>query len=876
MHSKDSVDAMRAVQFAIYRFVIQDLEITADAVAFVLQAARIETTIQEVRACLAQLARETMGEFDGTTFVPIEGFREEMEAPGWKDIPDERRKAITLGQVDLSKSEDMDVALARWKRREVIDLLGVTPESIVTNSIEVKLRLPSKGTLVKIDMAPALEGDYKPTLESARNRVLRDLEESLDRPVVHVRTTGDEVVAYVPGDVISPPVVRYYATRLSAAFEERQGEDLDAATLTGVAEWVLRSGLRAFGFFQHRGRKEFYRIEGPDRLPWGGRTLSRFHGFEVDVAGARCIADGEATVTFWVDPVSRDGFLLQDVLAGDQPPDLGGARVLLMPGGWNAAIEGSGPENVDLASYIGEGDRLPLAEKFERRFGARIPAAQDSICVVRRDYGPKRPEDWPESMVLVSIRDPRFEAMDRKAYPTATMEPAVRIDQVEWLVRQLQGWGGWRARGFDAKVAGPLSLGELDTGPGVPGRAHRPKFVFGRGKAARTTIDVFRHGPYSGEKTIRIVSVLVPDGLQLPIADFLEELQKSFSASRMGTLLVDGTPVHHYSTPPDLSRLVGLTEGRMANSEDEFPLVIGIMPGRSSKARVILKEAAQIAASAPCQCVAPATVSAIQARDRGVARGLGVQLYLKCLRPGEALWKVDPPVDGTGDTAFVGVGYSTDPTDPEKRANSFAALSDPSGAHTHWQGVGTLGSREKYMTPDAVANLHRFILGTLANTSFKRVVIYRRGDFYPQEKAAILEAFGDSFRKRYALDFVSAKDTSARFAIKLAGWDGGHGDLRNVPPGFYVPLDNTRVLLSTSFPEERSEIQGTTRLVLLTHEHGTTPLEQIVEEYRAQTFLCWESPANPGKSPLVLHLCDELAELMRYAREDGVCSHFPG
>ncbi len=876
MPARQLEDSRSAALFAIHRFLIQKIEITPEALAYVLQKAGYDLTPLQAQAKLADMSREALGDFDGETFTPIDGLEQEIEDRGWKDLPAEKRKEITMSQLDLLKSGGVDAALDRWRDQEMNRFLGANPESTMTNAVCLKIVLPEKGMIIRIDMSPALASKYEPTVDSARRKVLEDLEKELALPVVHIRTGGNAVFAYIGGRIRGLPHPRFYSVGLNATEIEDGTVALDDNVYRSIAEWVLRVQFEALGYHQARGKREYYQIENPETMAWGRRTLSRYPGFETEVENTVVNTPTETEVTVWVDAVSRDGIRVKDAVRQDEGSSLIGADAILLPGGWSATIEGRGPENVDLAKYQGPDDKLTLAEKFDRFYGTRPSRGKDNIWLVRRDFGTKRLEAWPESYVLLSTRDKTVIHEDQNQYPSAAMDPVIRLGEVATLVHDISSRLSSTPLPIQGKIDGPLSLGALGVRPSAMGRAYRPSFRFKGNQLGNSTLGIFRFGPISQPKRVRVVGVLQPEGIVLPMEAAFHELAAEFSRRQFGQIIIDNPPILLYAPTSDLPKLVELASARSAHEPNETPILLGVLEGGSSEMRVKLKEASHIAASAACQCVSAETIKAIGSRAEGVARGLALQMYLKCIAEGEAMWVVDPPVDTTGTTAFVAVGYSADPNDPENRANSFAALSDPSGGHVHWQGVGAVGSREKYMTRDAVKSLQRFVLRAIADRPFKRIVLYRRGDFYSEERAAILEGFGDDFRKRYALDFVSVKDTSARLAIQRKATGEVHPNLVNAPPGFYVVLDENRALLSTSYLEEQRNAQGTTQLVMLTRETGSTPIQQIVQEYRAQTFLCWESPANPGKSPLVLHLCDEIASLMRFARDPDLCKHFPG
>jgi hypothetical protein len=172
----EPVQSRKAVLYAIYRFGTQRLEVTVDALAYVLQKAGYVLTLSHVRAYLAEFARETLGEFDGEVFVPIEDFDQEIEDRGWKDLPFEKRKNITMSQVELGRSTDIEAALERWKTEELHQFLGVKPEAIISNAVRLEINLPERGTVMRIDMGPALRSKYEPTMDTARQKVLEDLQ----------------------------------------------------------------------------------------------------------------------------------------------------------------------------------------------------------------------------------------------------------------------------------------------------------------------------------------------------------------------------------------------------------------------------------------------------------------------------------------------------------------------------------------------------------------------------------------------------------------------------------------------------------------------------------------------------------------------------
>ena len=145
----------------------------------------------------------------------------------------------------------------------------------------------------------------------------------------------------------------------------------------------------------------------------------------------------------------------------------------------------------------------------------------------------------------------------------------------------------------------------------------------------------------------------------------------------------------------------------------------------------------------------------------------------------------------------MGLGFSQKPLEG-KRANSFAALCDARGLQLRWKAIG-VPFEGRYITQKWFEGVLRF-LGENIGEKTKRVVIFRRGDTYPNEIQIMQSSIKKSeFWHNFDINFVSVKDGIRRLYLK-----NEDGDLENPPSGIFIVLNDKEILCYGSLRQSAS------------------------------------------------------------------------
>ena len=311
---------------------------------------------------------------------------------------------------------------------------------------------------------------------------------------------------------------------------------------------------------------------------------------------------------------------------------------------------------------------------------------------------------------------------------------------------------------------------------------------------------VFKFGPYSQEKEITIHSVVYP--MHIPrdeIDGFIEELCTAFQRHKFGKLIFDRRSYFTISDDLREERIKNIVGQTPSTEKDKMSIALVILPTKlaSQKFRLFFKEKFAKMRGIPTQILLEDTLNKIKEGGYGVIKNLMIQVYSKVLVEGEAIWVLEKPADEKEETMYVGLGFSQKPLEG-KRANSFAALCDARGLQLRWKAIG-VPFEGRYITQKWFEGVLRF-LGENIGEKTKRVVIFRRGDTYPNEIQIMQSSIKKSeFWHNFDINFVSVKDGIRRLYLK-----NEDGDLENPPSGIFIVLNDKEILCYGSLRQSAS------------------------------------------------------------------------
>jgi argonaute-like protein implicated in RNA metabolism and viral defense len=395
-----------------------------------------------------------------------------------------------------------------------------------------------------------------------------------------------------------------------------------------------------------------------------------------------------------------------------------------------------------------------------------------------------------------------------------------------------------------------------------------PNLKFHSKQGTETTSDprsIFRFGPYSGNKDIRIVGVYAPPYLRPDqIETFVNDLRSAYKRHGFGNLEFQGRNVFRYSQDIDEKRIDRIVELCPAVTTKNS-IVLAILPDRRTGFYIPLKDRFFKARRIPIQVIMESTFRRILGGDYGPIKGLIIQIYTKLLGKKEALWILEDPADDNRGTVYIGIGFSATPLEG-KKANSFAALCDAKGREIDWKPIGA-PFKGRYIDDEWFRGFLDFVAENLRpNTG--RIVVFRKGDTYESE-VAIMQKIIDQSKPFFAKNFhfVSVINETRRIYAYETDWT-------NPEPGVFVVLNDKEAILASSSHHELVLKQGTVVPVRIVVSIGSDNVSRIVSEYRALTYLNWTSPVTISKYPLVLNVANRIAELVKERLDEELLSTF--
>jgi hypothetical protein len=430
------------------------------------------------------------------------------------------------------------------------------------------------------------------------------------------------------------------------------------------------------------------------------------------------------------------------------------------------------------------------------------------------------------------------------------------------ILRKMPTWMELKSHGFSARTI----------------RVLPPNLVFSK-DLRNTSYDpraIFKYGPYADKRDLFIWKIFIPiEYSEDRVQSFIELVSSAYSQHQFGRLLSDPArviqriPRSLYEPNPKAEVLRNIIRDSPKPNTDKSNVVILLVPNEFSPlyniAKVVINEELNIAD----QLIREHTFA--QIADKGnysLAKTLALQLFIKSLRNKEEVpWILSRPSDESGKTVYVGFGFSREPT-TGKEANSFFVVCDSVGKTVVQKTVG-IPFKGRYIDSAWLSDFFNAVRNELTKLSipkFERLVVYRTGTMYPDEKGALYEWLksqkDDSYWCNVSVDFISVKPTLKRI-FKFGE------TYSNPETGICVIINENEALLSTSSLHERTLSQGTVVPVHIVKETRTgTEIHKIVKEYHDRTYLNWMAPITGCKWPLELHIANNLAEIARYTTRE--------
>ncbi len=380
---------------------------------------------------------------------------------------------------------------------------------------------------------------------------------------------------------------------------------------------------------------------------------------------------------------------------------------------------------------------------------------------------------------------------------------------------------------------------------------------------------IFKYGPYSKGKIIKIHSVIHPTHISRDeVSNFIDELQRAFQRHNFGKLIFDENTYYTITNNLSVDRIDKIVRQTPIAAGNYQNIAIVILPKELSSQGYRLNFKAKFARlrNIPTQIILEETLEKIKEGNYGIIKNLLIQIYSKHLNEGEALWVLENPADDKERSIYVGLGFSQKPLEG-KKANSFAALCDARGLQLKWKPIG-MPFQGKYITEPWFDGLLMYIRENLSDI-INRIVIYRRGDTHFREIETMSSAINKSkFWSKIDVNFISVKDDIRRLYIKGE-------NITNVPLGLFVILSDNEALCYNSIHQSVELKQGTVIPVRVKLEIGNTPILDMIKEYYDLCYLNWSSPITISKYPLILNIANKIADTVKELPDEIIFNWLP-
>ncbi|MDG6913072.1 MAG: hypothetical protein JRN35_08355 [Nitrososphaerota archaeon] len=712
----------------------------------------------------------------------------------------------------------------------------------------------SKGVRYRLENAERLSFPVK--IETVKERLLRNL--AVSAPHWAVGWVNEDQTISVVASINLQEVYSYYQATL-VRVNDSSAESLSPIQKDNVIEDIMLQELqnlaKAHGWEKERFHRVFFNFSARERRTESGVSFTQYPTMRVELFTLSRLANGanEWHLALVADPGWHQYLTAFDWVKSGNSFD---------------ALLHSAKQFGDEDSFQLLPEREPCSLE-ETTNELRITSPNDMIRV-RLRY-PERTVAVPAERVALRKDFQDFAIGEFLPRPPTAITPPERLGGCRsWLSRVVPS--SIELDGIRFRVIDPcpnLSMLTSHTGGEHTWKLNPPKLLFyPQRQRDITTTDpraLFRFGPFSGPRLVRLACCILPSEFQEAQAySFVDQLREAYASANLGGLDTRSCSFLYYSGTSVEDAQGGLSSLQYPYLSREVIVVVG--SGEQGGVYGRGKDLVAAISHRPSQFCQQSTARRIAKGSYATAKGLALQTYLKTLKSGEVPWQLGETVSRKK-TLFIGIGYSKNPESKEE-VTSHASLSLSEGAGVRWMPLGFPMRPRRYFDPAVADTFIRFLKSEGGKyPGLERIVVLRRGEVYPREVDGVTTKLRE-LKVDWDLDFVGVTDSNIRVFQNATPPE-------NPDSGLLLLLEENRCLLSVSALPNEEVPEGSVRLLELTRVIGSTPMSEIGREVYDQTFLCWGSPSKPPKVPLPLDIAEKVAELSLRVTRNEVLEHFP-
>ncbi|MFW5895524.1 MAG: Piwi domain-containing protein, partial [archaeon] len=423
----------------------------------------------------------------------------------------------------------------------------------------------------------------------------------------------------------------------------------------------------------------------------------------------------------------------------------------------------------------------------------------------------------------------------------------------------------------------PLTWGELENLDICKSgfKIRRPYVSFSKENqiTSKDTRDIYNHGPYIGEKEIKISFILKPYKLDKDIViESLSHICHSYNTSNFGTISFDKNHIFNYDPKADentLREIIGDIE--VTEKQKKRNAGVVILNKSPDDNYHIFKEIITQEHDIPTQMFTQKIIKEISNEEgSGRSKKSFLQIFNSTLKENESTWVLKNPADDENETMYVGLGYSYKPHEYENRASTFVSMCDAHGRNLSWKPMDIVVQKDRYITEKAFSKMAHRVYGKISeHENIGRIVFYRKGDLYENEINAMKNEIGDGFREIDSVDFLTIiQNPIARVFQKD---DRGY---YNPEKGLVFKFNGNKLLLLNSTISIRDKRETSMQPIILEKKLGDSKILDLGKEYFDISYLNWNDPIKLSKECLVLKLANKMAKMMKDLRTREPLKYF--